>query len=157
MLSGSKAYLFMNRDIEALELGHMAAQQLREAVSTSQDAQVSFTQSLTSTLTGLTDAQNNYLCASFLLGAEKGGDENRRIIRRTLITVYNRMALGHGKSETNYKISRSATRQPKGMTKLNLRRSSPLLLMIEKMPGGFSERYNYVCNGFCLRGRSEGR
>ena len=31
MLSGSKAYLFMNRDIEALELGHMAAQQLREA------------------------------------------------------------------------------------------------------------------------------
>jgi hypothetical protein len=94
MLSGSKAYLFMSRDIEALDLGHTASQQLREAVTTSQDAQVSFTQSLTSTLTGLTDTQNNYLCASFLLGSEKGGDENRRIIRRTLITVYNRMALG---------------------------------------------------------------
>jgi hypothetical protein len=94
MLSGSKAYLSMNRDIEALDLGHTASQQLREAVTTSQEGQVSFTQSLTSTLTGLTDAQNNYLCASFLLGAEKGGDENRRLVRGTLITVYNRMALG---------------------------------------------------------------
>lgn len=107
-LVGSKAYIFMNRDIEALELGHTASQQLQEAVTISKGDQVSFMQALTSTLTGLTDAQNNYLCASFLLGAETGGDENRRIVRRTLITVYNRMALGTWQIKTE--LEKSAER-----------------------------------------------
>jgi len=67
------------------------------------------------------------------------------------------MALGTWQIRDELQKSAERHTATQGMTKLNLRRSSPLLLMIEKMPGGFSERYNYVCNGFCLRGRSEGR
>lgn len=107
-LAGSKAYLYMNRDIEALELGHTASQQLSAALAASQRAQGSDMQQITETLTGLTDAQNSYLCASFLLGAETGGDENRRIVRRTLITVYNRMALGTWQIKTE--LEKSAER-----------------------------------------------
>jgi hypothetical protein len=119
MLAGSKAYLYMNRDIEALELGHVASQQLRAAVTVSQQAQGSDMQQVTETLTGLTDAQNSYLCASFLLGAETGGDENRRLVRRTLISVFNRMALGTWQIKTQLQKAAegSTATQGKGQVK----------------------------------------
>jgi hypothetical protein len=109
----------MNRDIEALELGHEASQQLRAAVAVSQQAQGSDMQQVTETLTGLTDAQNSYLCASFLLGAETGGDENRRLVRRTLISVFNRMALGTWQIKTQLQKAAegSTATQGKGQVK----------------------------------------
>jgi len=109
----------MNRDIEALELGHVASQQLRAAVTVSQQAQGSDMQQVTETLTGLTDAQNSYLCASFLLGAETGGDENRRLVRRTLISVFNRMALGTWQIKTQLQKAAegSTATQGKGQVK----------------------------------------
>jgi len=100
-------------------LGHVASQQLRAAVTVSQQAQGSDMQQVTETLTGLTDAQNSYLCASFLLGAETGGDENRRLVRRTLISVFNRMALGTWQIKTQLQKAAegSTATQGKGQVK----------------------------------------
>lgn len=125
-LLGSKAYIFMNRDIEALELGHTASQQLEEAVTISKDDQNSFMLALTSTLTGLTDAQNNYLCASFLLGAEKGGDRNRLFVRKTLISVYNRMALETRETKTQIKKMAEQPTAPQEQVKFAERMASIL-------------------------------
>ena len=136
MLAGSKVYLHMNRDIEALELGHEASQQLRAAVAVSQQAQGSDMQQVTETLTGLTDAQNSYLCASFLLGAEAGGDENRRLVRGTLISVYNRMALGTWQIKTQLQKAAEGSTATQGKGQVKFAEALAAILDDRKDAGG---------------------
>src|SRR5271154_6537221 len=72
-LKGTSAYRSMRREIAALNLGHTAAQQLQAAFK--KQPQTSHIQQLVTLMTGLTDAENSYLCASFLIGREATDDD----------------------------------------------------------------------------------
>ena len=91
-LEGSESYLLIRRMISSFKLGHIATQQLHDALASNESDNTMFSQVLRIT-TGLTDTQNTYLCASFLLGGQPAKDERYWIIKATLISVFNHMAL----------------------------------------------------------------
>lgn len=93
MITGSEAYLFLIREVAAIKLGHTASQQILASFTEPGNAHPTLFQEVVRMTTGLTDAKNTYLCASYILGRGQKGDEEHQTTRRMLITVYNRMAL----------------------------------------------------------------
>lgn len=93
MLTGSEPYLFLHREIAAFKLGHTASQQILTALTEPANAHPTLFQGVVKVNTGLTDAKNTYLCASYILGRGTKGDEEYQVTNRMMITVYNRMAL----------------------------------------------------------------
>lgn len=93
MLTGSEAYLFLRREVAAFKLGHTASQQILAALTEPANAHPTLFQEVVKVNTGLTDAKNTYLCASYILGRGTKGDEEYQVTNRMMITVYNRMAL----------------------------------------------------------------
>lgn len=96
IVQGTDSYLFMRREIEALRLGHEASQELQAALKGSSDTTGNSAiemHQLVQLITGLTDAQNTYLCGSFLLGALPAKDDEHEVAKKMLISVLNRMAL----------------------------------------------------------------
>jgi hypothetical protein len=91
-LRGTNAYRSLRRDVAALKLGHAATRQLQAALAN--DPKATPMHQMVSTMTGLTDAQNTYLCASFLLGQDTSKSEDDKTALSMMISVYNRIALG---------------------------------------------------------------
>ena len=135
LVSGTKDYRSMNHDIEALNLGHTASQQVLAALATSKDTQLTDMQKAIRTMSGLTDAQNTYLCAAFLLGGEDADDENRKAAKGMLISVYNRMALGVWQLQNQLKTAAQDTASPQGTSDLKFAEAVATLLDDRKEAG----------------------
>lgn len=95
-INGSPAYVFLKKQLKVMELGHRASEQLVTALRPS-SSENNVGAAFMYTSIQLSSATNEYFCASFLTGRIKVSDgENRKaqeVLVRTLITVFNRMAL----------------------------------------------------------------
>jgi hypothetical protein len=107
---GTAAYRALHREVAALRLGHEASEELEAALGPhgSKDGKASADKGhrpgskggnspggsaqhdVIQAMTGLTHAQNTYLCASFVEGQ---GGEGAEFVREQMLSVYNRMAL----------------------------------------------------------------
>ena len=81
----------MRREIAVLNLGHEATLQFHAALK--KDPYATNLHQLITLNTGLKDAQNTYLCASFLAGHTTAKDDARKVANRMTVTVFNRMAV----------------------------------------------------------------
>jgi hypothetical protein len=90
--AGTPIYRGVHREMAALGLGHEASQKLELALGQHGAAGTSVMHEMIQTMTGLNDAENMYLCASFVIG--QGPDsEMERTQREAFVSIYNRMAL----------------------------------------------------------------
>jgi hypothetical protein len=91
-LQGTDAYRYTRRQVAALSLGRHANDNVVSALS-SGDHSSTEVHELVRMITGLTDAQNGFLCASFVIGLKKPTGANRPTLNQFTIAVYNRLAL----------------------------------------------------------------
>lgn len=67
-LQGTDGYRFLRREIETLSMGHIGRQQMSAAMA--QAPGTTHLDRLAMLKTGMDDAQNSFLCSSFLVGNE---------------------------------------------------------------------------------------
>lgn len=90
--TGTAGYRSLHREIASLKLGHSASQEVQTALSRHGKAGEA-AHEIVLVMSGLADAQNTYLCASFVAGLGAADEKGERSQAQALISVYNRMAL----------------------------------------------------------------
>jgi hypothetical protein len=91
--TGTDSYKSLHREVASLKLGHSATQELQTALNKHDKAGSDLRHEVILMMTGLTDAQNTYLCAAFVAGQQMDKDPERKAQAQSLVSVCNRMAL----------------------------------------------------------------
>lgn len=94
----SDAYNLLGFSIAAMEAGHQAEGFNAIAVKSMKlDSGDNPTVMLTDVFQNFDSATNKYLCGAFIEGQYQATDENRKIDRATIISIYNRLAVINGR------------------------------------------------------------
>jgi hypothetical protein len=91
--AGTPDYRRLNGEIASMKLGHSASQKLQAALSQEGKAGGNLLRLVVPVMTALAEAQNIYLCASFLAGLDAVREKDRGEQDGLLVSVNNRMAL----------------------------------------------------------------
>jgi len=96
-LQGTDGYRFLRRELEAFHLGHTGRQQISAAMV--KMPQATRLHRLAVLKTEMNDAQNSFLCSSFLIGRQSYASEDYVSVNKVLTSEFNLLALGAWKMQ----------------------------------------------------------